>query len=398
MFGGIWLKGAYVLSALFMVFAFVFIGVPSLSRYAAVVCVAMIAWIGWGVYGGTAAIPKVLALPFICFAFLEFACLFEPEFPIQYSGRLFTVWTGGMGLAVLVANGVRLRYVSGAFFLIACLNIVAILVGYDGFERNVVGEQNLAEHDTPRYSGLAGQSNVLSSLALIPLFLLLLQDRKVSLEEFVLLVLMATLITGYTGSRNALLLTILFIVLAAVFLLSQNRHRAWVLGIGIGLSLGWAIISLSPSLRTLIEFSPLGSLTIVKRIIGMSDGIDMSAIARSQAWEVFGKHYFDHPFFGHGPEAFETLTPYGNHAHNNFLELALNSGIFASLLYYSMYFRMVLASAFSSQVERLRLGSVVAVLLLADTWDVNYLSRVVVAVLCISLIVASREFKPEVLS
>ena len=396
-FAGIWLKGAYVMAALFLVFAFLLIGIPSLAGFASLVCLLMLGWIAFGKFANVVVLPSALLIPAVCFVWLELACLFDAEYPLQYAGGLFTGWVGALCLAILVANGVKLRYVIDAFFVIACANIVAILLGYDGLERHVIGDQVVGETTIFRRSGLAGQSNLLASLALLPLFLMVLRGKVISVERFVLILLMAVLITGYTASRNAVVMLIMFLGLSAVFLLGNNKLRVTLLIIAAVGAVLFLAASNSMSFRNLLEGSFLGNFGVVKRIINMGDGIDESALERAGVWTVFWQYYFENPFLGRGTGAFIKLTPGEIYAHNNFLELAMNNGIVAILLYYAMHVRIAIGSALADPIEKLRLISLMLVFVIADTWDVAYTGRVALTCLCLTLVVSARQFKPGTL-
>ena len=109
------------------------------------------------------------------------------------------------------------------------------------------------------------------------------------------------------------------------------------------------------------------------------------------------QYFPEHPILGHGSEAFEGLSPWDTHSHTNYVELLVNHGLVGFFIYYLMMVRILAGYKGMPVFERLRLASLVVVLLLADTWDINYMSRVVAAVLCLTLIVAAREIRPAAL-
>jgi O-antigen ligase len=389
----IWLKGAYVITGVYLLFAFALIGVPGLSQFAAPICFVLVAWIAWGVIAGFVTLPKVLLFPALFYGFLVLVTAFDRVFPYIYLGKIFTIWVGAMALAVLVANGVKLRHVFDAFMVILLLNLIAIWVGYDGQQRNVLEELNMQEVDLPRYSGLAGQQNTLSTMALFPMFLLLLRGQLISFPKFLILTIAGLLITYYTGSRNALVLTAAFSVLGAVFLLYGNRLRIGVLVLSLPLLIGWTLVVKSNTLRTSVEMSSAGQVTVIKRMIDQSDGVEESAISRENYVKMLWQQFPDAPIFGHGSEYFEKINPHQTYSHNNYVELLVNHGAVGFLIFYLMYARILKAAPGTSLFERLRVASVVTVLLVADTWDVHYMNRVAALVICLALIVVSREIR-----
>lgn len=397
----IWLKGAYVVAGIHILFAFILIGVPGLSSFAAPWVFVILAWIAWGVAAKVVRIPVVLALPTGFIAFLYFMTLFDTEFPVIYAGKIFTIWVGGIAFATLVANGVRIKHVFEAFLVVALLNIIAIWLGYDGLQQNTtdIGDvTNLEEAELPRFSGLAGHPNLLSSIALLPLFLVLLHDDIVSIGKYLILLVGAALIVYYTGSRNALVLTAAFAVLTPLFCMQGTRPRILMLCISLPILIGGTIVLKSDTLTNMVAKSPAGAITIVKRLIAQRDGVEESSIARKQYQRIFFQHFSDAPVLGHGSEHFAKLSPHSHHAHNNYLELLINHGAIGLIAYYLLYLGVLYLSRRQDLFTRLKLAAVICVLIVADTWDVHYMSRIAVLLLCISLVVASEKSRIDALA
>lgn len=49
------------------------------------------------------------------------------------------------------------------------------------------------------------------------------------------------------------------------------------------------------------------------------------------------RFFLEKPVFGHGSDAFRTISVYGTYSHNNFVELLVDYGIVGFILYYSMF-------------------------------------------------------------
>lgn len=382
-----WLVIAVLLSVGYIAFALVLIGVPGLARGGAVFAVISLFWMIAGLAARQITFPPVLFLPLAFYIYTLLSGFFLSPYPTEYMGQMTTIWVGGIVLAVFVANGVSINLIIAGFVVLFAANMAAIAMGYDGHLINVrdYDVSSLQSIEIQRYSGLAGQSNLLISLVFTLPFLLFLRRKKPGFLVYVAVIIGAIATTILSGSRSAVALTAFFAVSGAVFLIVNNQLRNLSIAAGLVGVIIVGVFITSPDAASRVEHSRYGRLVIVKRVLSVIDGEDQSAEVRKEFATEFWPYFSQQPIVGHGPNAFSDVTGAGTYAHNNFAEIAVNWGLVGLLLYYSMY----LATLFGiSQSFHYRLPMIATLifLVLADRWFVIYLDRAMVLCLCLLLV------------
>lgn len=392
----LWLRVGALLVVGYIVFALVLIGIPGLSRGGIAMAVLAFGWLLFGIATGPATFPRVLLLPLAFYAWTLASGFMLDRYPVDYVGQLTTVWIGGIAIAAFVANGVSLNLVIGGFVLLFAANMVAVAVGYDGYQVNVVNEGLSSSLDggagvgaeIARVSGLAGQTNLLVGLAFTLPFLLFLTRRAVGLVVYLLALAVCITITIQTGSRSGIAFTLLFVVAGALFMVRSLPMRAVMVALGLAGSMFIYVYFEDPLALSRLTQGPLGDLVIVKRTLAGIDGTDNSAAVREQLASGFWDQFNARPFFGYGPNQFSVVSGDGLYAHNNFAEIAVNWGLVGLLLYYAMYVVAFVGCLFSVP-PRLPALATLAFLVAADIWFVTFIERPLVLCLCLLLVVAA---------
>lgn len=128
-----------------------------------------------------------------------------------------------------------------------------------------------------------------------------------------------------TGSRKALIMTVMFITLLQTL---EKRSRFWIrLFVAAALTgIGYALVMNLPSLYNVIGY----------RLEGLASGTSTegSYIGRSRMIELGINWFMQSPVLGYGINAFRALSPWNTYAHNNYVELLVDLGIVGTGLYY----------------------------------------------------------------
>ena len=385
-----WVKIGSLLAFLYMLFGLVFVGIPGLSRGGIIsACLAGL-WAAVGLVTKQARFPASLSLAVAFYLYVVASGFLVDPYPIDYVLQVTTIWVGGIALAIFVANGMEMRVILLGFAIVFVANMAAIAVGYDGYTQNVAQSAGAVVGDEiDRFSGLAGQQNLLVALTTAPLFLLFLRGgRGIPLIVYLALIAAAVAITILSGSRSAIFITLAFLVFGAWFLIESALLRKAVTVLVVVAAIAALYFSLDPNAILKIEKSQLGEVTVVERMIQSIDGVDLSANVRrdfmGKVWEPLAAK----PFTGHGPDMFDKVTGAGTYAHNSFVEIGVNFGLIGLSLWYGMY----LVSLVGMARAPYKIGAIAALgyLLLMDNWYVTYLERPLVLVLCLLLVYTGR--------
>ncbi len=392
----LWLKVASLLTIGYIVFGLILIGVPALSRGAVGLAIAAFLWAVVGIVIQEFKFPRILILPMLFYIYALFSGVYVDVYPIEYMGMMTTIWIGAIALAIFVANGVSLSLIIAGFVVLLIVNMIAVGVGYDGYLINVQGEniESLERREVTRYSGLAGQSNLLISLVFTLPFLLFLTKKKPGFAVYILMIAAAVVTAIVSGSRSAIAFTALFSICGALWLIGNSWIRSMTI-----LATGTAAIMLivffnSPGAIYRVERSPIGDLVVVKRAIAAIEGEENSGEVRISLITESKQYFLEKPLIGHGPNTFSTVTGTGQYAHNNLAEVAVNWGSVGLLFYYAMYVAVLIG--IGKRIDyKLPMIATLLFLLLADLWFVTYLDRAMVLCLCLLLVMVFRSNQPS---
>lgn len=172
--------------------------------------------------------------------------------------------------------------------------------------------------------------------------------RSVLLSPWIgrLFVLSNILVVAFSASRKAITMVALIVILFSL-LNNQNGALRRVLKVATAAILGlmgyWLIMNVAP-LYTLIGHR---MDTMLNSFRGTGE-VDSSTTTRLSLIEKGLRWFEERPWFGHGGDNFRTLmaTYYPHelalYAHNNFVEILVNFGIFGFVLFYWMYARIII--------------------------------------------------------
>lgn len=384
---GLWLAGGAALTVAYVVCALVLVGVPGFSRLGVLAAGAAALWLVVGLVSRQATFPPVLLLPLGFYAFCVVTGLGLDAYPSEYIGTLTTVWIGAIAIAAFVANGVSINLLIGGFALVCVANLAAIAVGYDGYRINVqdYSADSLEGVEIHRYTGLAGQANLLVALTFVLPFVVFLPRRKIGTVAYLILFAGCVGFTLLTGSRSAIAFTLLFAVGGALFLLGSSMTRTVAIGIGLLGTVLFLVFISQPGALSRVERSRIGQFTVVERTISGLEGDDNSAEVRDELATEFWPQFSQRPLLGYGPNQFQQVSGEGLYAHNNFAEIAIDGGIVGLVLYYAMY-GFAFMAIIGAGAGRMPAIVTLVFLVAADNWFVTMVERPLVLLLCLTLV------------
>lgn len=383
----LWLSVAAILTIAYLVFGLLLVGVPGLARGAIVVAMASFCWAIFGFITGSATLRPILILPMLFYFVTVMSGFTQPVYPIEYIGQITTIWLGAISISFFLTNGVSNKLIVAGLFVVFVANILAISVGYEGYQINIQDEtiDSLSNIEVQRSSGLAGQSNVLIFMVFTLPFAVFLLERKVNMLVYFALAGACIAITILTGSRSGIALSVLFIVLGALFLLKNSWGKYFLVFSGLVASVIAFQYFTNPNILSIISNSPLGDIVVVNRTIQGLEGADESATVRDSLVTESWQYYFKQPWLGYGPNQFSEVVGQGYYAHNNLVEIGINWGLAGQVSYYLCYLAIIIGMF---KVNRIALLSPLLFLIIADQWFVLFLERPAVLLLCAMLAVS----------
>lgn len=383
----LWLSVAAILTVCYLVFGLLLVGIPELSRGAVVVAIASFCWGLFGFITGAATLRPILFLPVLFYFVTVMSGFTQAAYPVEYIGQITTVWLGAISISFFLTNGVSVKIIIAGLFVVFVANIVAISLGYEGYQINIQGESvdSLESVEVQRSSGLAGQANVLLILVFSLPFAVFLLERKVNLLVYLVLVGACITTTVLTGSRSGIALSLLFMVFGALFLLKNGFGKYLLILTGLVGSIVALQYFTNPHILSIISNSELGEVVVVERTIQGLEGADESANVRESLITESWQHYYKKPWLGYGPNQFSEVVGQGYYAHNNFVEIGINWGLAGQITYYLCYLAIIIGMF---KVNRIALLTPLLFLILADQWFVLFLERPAVLLLCAMLAIS----------
>lgn len=387
-----WVTVATYLTYLHIMFAMLLIGITGISRVGVLTSLLLVLWCFVGFMKGVFKFPAVLLLPMLWLLFIIFYGYFSEVYPVNFISRSLTAWIGAIALAAIVANGMSLDVILRGFALVFLGNMLAIAFGYDAFliyqTERYEDWQIEGFYRNRRYTGFAGQANLLVSLCITPLFFLFLRKQKISMLLFIALCLSGLLVASLTGSRSTFVFIGWFGIAGWFFLVDRFHTKRFVDVLVVLVATALVVVGSSKSARTLVisglNDSIAGDLLIVKRLERANEDVDRSSDTRTElkedAWDSFRRQ----PWLGHGVDAFRDMNQYGMYAHATFPELAATVGVVGMSIYLLMYLvplRRMLRRRY------LILGLVPLIyIVLANQWFVSQTNRPQVLLMCLLLV------------
>ena len=385
----VYLSTARALTLGYFAFGFLGQGLPSISRLGFVFSIALLFWAGLGLATGRAKLPRPIITVALFWSILATSCLLASPINFDYLGRLSTPWFAGIGIAILTANGMGLRFVFWGLAVTLIVNIAAALIGIDVFLQVNQAQISMdAWLNTKRYSGLIGHPNEFALLASVCAFMFLAAYPKPQFK-FTLTILGILLVVSYlTGSRSVLLSTVIFAGFGLFSSQSQSSQSTLISSTLILIAAcGSAALFLTTDALRAIERSSLGSIPVVKRIFQALNGSDNSFIDRLDMVSVGLRLFAEKPLLGHGPDAYTYVSGFGLYSHNSFIEIAVNWGLFGLAAYIAVLIFVwpTLATGNSAAKIHQTASSIgIAVLVTGmNFWSNAFLNRPYVVLLCV---------------
>lgn len=219
---------------------------------------------------------------------------------------------------------------------------------------------------------------VLGYASVITIFLIKRRNSKILYFLLILFVLIAMM----TGSRKSFLLIILGI--SSVIMLENKKKKTLVLNLIL-------IALLSIGLYYVVMNSPLLYNVIGQRLEGLglfSNEMNASTSTRMTMIKEGLNFIKERPFLGYGLENYRVLSKYGTYSHNNYIEIAVTSGVIGLLIYYSLPIFLLLSS-FKKNLKNKNYAIItvlVGMVLIMDFGMVSYsqiITQVILAI-CVS--------------
>ena len=187
----------------------------------------------------------------------------------------------------------------------------------------------------PREGSFLVNSNIYGihlNLAIFFLLTVFFEVRSLFIKVLLvgIIVLAATQVVFYTGSRKGLLglLFLGFLYLSIYFLVNKHHNIELIL-------LFLLFIVLISNFTLLLEQLPYGDRFLY--IEGDTSFLTREAMIKT------GLHLWaKEPIVGYGLEQYRVVSGFGMYAHNNYIELLVDGGLISFLLYYSTLFLLII--------------------------------------------------------
>jgi len=279
-----------------------------------------------------------------------------------------SAFLGGIAVAVALRAGVRFRWLVYAQVASNLLQIIIVCFGLG--PEPALGEAE----DAFRYSGMVGNANVLALQLTFGACMIWLLPKKAGWFPCLVAVGSVAFAVAVTGSRKAVLVAFLFLVLVclqAVHFLPQGRRRLWMsLAIAVPCLLG---LFLAPSLYQYGQ-----EVLAVRRSLEYQDS---SYQTRAEMVEQGLGLWEQAPLFGNGLDSFRALSGQGTYSHNNYIELLCCLGMAGTLLFYAVHAGVLLRAARAPRLLKYYCWIFVLTLLLADIGYVSYKNKQTIMIL-----------------
>jgi len=315
--------------------------------------------VGWWVW---------LPSAFICYSLLRCFSGVKDTHPFDVLSSVISAFLGGIAVAVALRAGVRFRWLVYAQVASNLLQIIIVCFGLG--PEPALGEAE----DAFRYSGMVGNANVLALQLTFGACMIWLLPKKAGWFPCLIAVGSVAFAVAVTGSRKAVLVAFLFLVLVclqAVQFLPQNRRRLWVsLAIGVPCLLG---LFLAPALYQYGQ-----EVVAVRRSLEYQDS---SYQTRAEMVEQGLGLWEQAPLFGNGLDSFRALSGQGTYSHNNYVELLCCLGMVGTLLFYAIHAGVLIRAVRAARLLKYYCWIFVLTLLLADIGYVSYKNKQTIMIL-----------------
>lgn len=366
-----------VLSFAYTYCAIGFQGVPTISRSAVLCGVCLMLVLLEGVRSNRIVLERWLVFP-VGFCFYVILTALRPSvFPVDTLYTFLSTWGGSIAVGIALRHGVSWRIPIYAMLLAGLTSVGAHLMGINSivWSVNYQGEAALE-----RATGLMGNANTLAMCLGMPVFLIFMVPRKFSVGVKVFSLSLSIYGAIISASRKGLVLVLclVFYVIICPVLSGRRFRYAYVLILVL-------VVMAGIPMATEVLLSNVEDVPVMKRVQTALEWRGHSEMERLEMIQVGSDLFWQRPVLGYGLGMFAHVSGMGMYAHNNYCELAVNGGILAILLYYSMHGMVLVQSGRILKVVRLWLWGAVAYILLQDLAVVSYADKMIVLVLMMLL-------------
>lgn len=217
----------------------------------------------------------------------------------------------------------------------------------------------------------------------------LVEEKK---KRYVFPMLILAFCVALTGSRKALLIIMMGVVIILFLTAKGFAKKLRILVIG----LICAILFFVAVMKIPVLYDIIGNRmeTLITGAVTGEDK-DQSFIVREHLTEYAMELYREKPIFGQGLDSFRTMEgSYGLYAHNNFAELLCCTGIVGFILFYLPYFGALLKLMYSLIKRSNKLIMLAISLLLIETvmeyGNVAYFERLYLTIVMFAYVVGTK--------
>ncbi|HEY3856179.1 MAG TPA: O-antigen ligase family protein [Verrucomicrobiae bacterium] len=269
---------------------------------------------------------------------------------------LFSSYLGGAAVALSLQAGVSLEaFVSAQMVAVIC-NIVA---GFFG-----IGTVPPPGETEVRYTGLTGNANEFAVLLMLDACFAWLLPSKSGRLACVFGFVAVGYAIATTGSRTALVAVPFFALLicAQVVFKMRNKRKIYAIAAVLGLCAAGAVAAPFVLEKT-------KDVTSIHRALTHDDTSFM--VRKAMLHKAFTL-WQDAPIFGQGFDAYKRIAGYGGYAHDDYVEILCDLGLFGAMLFYSMHMYILLKSKHLPTLLKFPCRVMVVTLLALDAACVNY--------------------------
>lgn len=307
---------------------------------------------------------------FLIFSFFSITWAVNYDLSISYFNRLIVAY-----LDIVII-----------YYIISKYNIqnsilIGILIGtlYNYLIAFNILKPNFETYEFGRFLGSVGNPNKLSRILILNLFVSLFFLRRDNNSFFKIIIVANILLTFYltflTVSKKGMFLIPLIILLSVDYRkIKIKKILSYSVLIIIFFSL---LVRLVPDeIKT--EFYEKNIYRIESFFSGVSGHTgDDSTYARMILVKDGIKLFYENPIIGVGLNNFRVFL--GKYAHNNYLEVAVNTGIIGFVLFYIIYFHLFKnVIKVNDKILRRLLVSAIVVILIMDFTTVTYFDKLVI--------------------
>lgn len=308
---------------------------------------------------------------FLIFSFFSIIWAIDGLLAVNYFNRLIIVL-----LDIIVVYYIISKYNIQSSILLGILlgSIYNYIIAFD------ILKPNYEIYEAGRFLGSVGNPNKLSRVMILNLFvsLFFLRTSKSTLIKLLLVanIFLTFYVTFLTVSRKGIILIPLVVLLSVNYTRVKGKNLI-IYPLLIVITL-YVLVKVVPAEIT-NEFYERNIYRLEGLVSGMSNHGDGDASTNERVALAKGgaQLFSEYPILGVGLNNFRVF--FGKYAHNNFIEVAVNTGIIGFFLFYAIYFHL-LKSVFQVRDKILKrlLISAIIIILINDFSTVSYYDKLVI--------------------